>query len=291
MQLTRVNTNGISLELAAYGPESGRLVILLHGFPDLAESWRHQAPVLAEAGYRVLVPNQRGYGDSDRPLGVASYAVDLLARDVLGLIEAAGRERATLVAHDWGAPVACQVASMFPERIERIALLAGPHPAAMSKLLRSDWPQRWRSTYMLWFQLPWLSEWYLLRDGGRHLADAVQRASRKSLFDSDATRARYLAAWQKPGAMTAMLNWYRAGLRVHVSQRAGHIDCPALVIWGAKDAFLTAPLGAATTEYFPHGRLVTLEASHWLHLEQPTAVNELLVSFLAGTDPDFSQEA
>jgi len=285
MQLTRVVTNGVDLEVSELGPEHGDLVILLHGFPDLAVSWRHQAPALAEAGYRVLIPNQRGYGDSERPRGVTSYALDLLARDVLGLIDAAGRERATLVAHDWGAPVACQTASMFPARIERVALLAGPHPAAMSKLLRSDWRQRRRSTYMLWFQLPWLSEWYLLRDGGRHLANAVQRASRNSLFDSDETRERYLAAWQKPGAMTAMLNWYRAGLRIPVRERAGRIDCPALVVWGAQDAFLTEELGAATAAYFPRGRLVTLAASHWLHLERPAEVNELLLEFLRGTDP------
>ncbi len=283
MQFTRIATNGITLEVAAFGPESGPLVLLLHGFPDLAESWRHQTEPLARAGYRVLVPNQRGYGDSDRPRGVSNYALDLLARDVVGLIDAAGRERAAVVAHDWGAPVACQAASTFPTRVDCVALLAGPHPAAMSKLLRSDFGQLRRSTYMLWFQLPWLSERYLQRDGGRHLADAIQRASRCSLFDSDAIRERYLAAWQKPGAMTAMLNWYRAGLRAPARERAGTIDCRALVVWGAKDAYLTEELGAATAACFTRARLVTLEASHWLHLEQPAAVNELLLSFLAGT--------
>ena len=144
-----VQTNGISLHVAQAGPEDGPLVIFLHGFPEFWYGWSKQIAFFAEQGYRVWAPDQRGYNLSDKPQGTRAYRVDTLAADVLGLIAAAGRERAFVVAHDWGGGVAWQAASMAPERIERMVVLNCPHPAALLWQLRKSPAQMLRSWYIL----------------------------------------------------------------------------------------------------------------------------------------------
>jgi pimeloyl-ACP methyl ester carboxylesterase len=132
---TTITTNGVTLHAVHSGPEGGPLAILLHGFPEFWYGWRHQIGPLAGAGHRVLAPDQRGYNTSDKPVRVADYALDLLAADVIGLIDAAGagRARAALIGHDWGGIVAWWAALRYPERIERLAVLNAPHPVAFRR--------------------------------------------------------------------------------------------------------------------------------------------------------------
>jgi len=156
-----IETNGVRLNVLQDGPQDGPLAILLHGFPEFSDGWRRQIPFLAAAGYRVWAPDQRGYALSDKPDGIAAYALDELAADVVGLMDAAGRERAFLVGHDWGAAVAWWVAQTQPQRVVRLVVINVPHPAVMLAHLRGSLAQLLKSWYIFYFQLPWLPEWTL----------------------------------------------------------------------------------------------------------------------------------
>jgi pimeloyl-ACP methyl ester carboxylesterase len=272
-----VRTNGISLHVVEAGPRGGPLVVLLHGFPEFWYGWRHQVPALAKAGFRVLAPDQRGYGSSDKPPGVAAYGLDLLARDVLGLLDEAGRERAFVAGHDWGGEVAWWLALVHPERVERLAILNAPHPAVMRRHLLTSPRQLLRSWYMLAFQAPGLAERALARDGHAPLARAVRGGRRGTCTARDL--ARYRAAWAEPGALTAMLSWYRAAFRrAWRPLPALRVRVETLVLWGARDRFLGRELAAPSVGLCDSARLVVYEhATHWVQHDEADAVNAQLV--------------
>jgi pimeloyl-ACP methyl ester carboxylesterase len=276
-----VRTNGVSLHVVESGPRRGPLVVLLHGFPDFSYGWRKQAPALAAAGFRVLVPDQRGYTTSDKPKAVSDYALPKLAADVVGLIDEAGQERAFVVGHDWGAAVAWWLALTRPERVERAAVLNVPHPTVMRRHVLTNPRQALRSWYVFFVQLPWLPERLLARDDHALLAGAL-RGSRRGAF----TRAdveRYRAAWAEPGALTAMLNWYRAAVRAPGSLSSGRVRVPLLLLWGARDAFLGRELVEPSAARCDDARVVVYDkASHWVQLDEPEAVNDELVRFFRG---------
>lgn len=274
-------TNGVRLHVVEAGPPDGEPLVLLHGFPEFWYSWQKQIPYFADRGYRVIVPDQRGYGASDRPAGLSAYRLDALAADVVGLIDAVGAERACVVGHDWGGGVALWTAFRHPARVRRLVVLNCPHWRAMERALRRSWAQRRKSWYMAFFQLPWLPEWLARRNDFRMLADALVRTSRPGTF-TEADLAEYRRAWARPGVLTGMINWYRA-----VVQRPPHfpadsrIRVPTLVLWGSRDAFLNRELAQGTVEQCDAGELVTLDdATHWLHHEQPDRVNERIDAFL-----------
>ncbi|HEX8201190.1 MAG TPA: alpha/beta hydrolase, partial [Isosphaeraceae bacterium] len=258
-----LETNGIRLHVACAGPEDGPLVILLHGFPEFWYGWRHQIGPLAAAGYRVLAPDQRGYNRSDKPKGVASYALDRLAGDVVGLIDGAGRSRATVVGHDWGGAVAWWLALRHPGRLERLVVLNAPHPDAYRRGLMR-YPVQWlRSWYILAFQLPGLPEFGLRRRNWRALERSMRTTSRPGAFDA-ADFAHYRRAWSEPGAITGMVHWYRAMVRARPAlPRDTRIRVPTLVIWGARDPFLDRRLARPSVEPCDDGRLELIEkATH-----------------------------
>src|SRR2546425_9161022 len=157
-----VDIGEVRLHCAEMG--QGPLVLLLHGFPECWVSWRNQMPALAAAGFRAVAPDLRGYGRSDKPRGLDAYRVEVLARDVARLVEALGAERARVVGHDWGGAVAWFFAMWHPERLERLSILNAPHPARYSRAMKRP-RQFLRSSYILFFQLPWLPE-AALRAGG-----------------------------------------------------------------------------------------------------------------------------
>jgi pimeloyl-ACP methyl ester carboxylesterase len=180
----RVATNGVQLHVVQCGPAAGPLVVLLHGFPEFWYGWRHQIAALAAAGFRVWVPDQRGYNLSDKPRPVRGYVVDELARDVVGLIDAAGHATAAVVGHDWGAAVAWHLAAQHPARVRRVAVLNVPHPQVMGPALLRKPGQLLRSWYVFFFQLPWLPEavvglrgWWLARQ-------SLRRTSRPGTFSA-----------------------------------------------------------------------------------------------------------
>jgi epoxide hydrolase 4 len=276
----RVSTNGVVLNVAVAGPTSGPLVILLHGFPEFWYTWRKQIPFLSERGYWVWAPDQRGYNKSEKPVGLAHYGIDVLADDVIGLIDAAGRGQAILVAHDWGAAVAWRVAQQFPERVAQLMVLNGPHPGAMRGLLRSSPRQLLMSWYMFYFQLPGV-ERALLARGAARLVRGLRRSSRPATFD-DEHIAVYRRAWEEPGAMRAMLDWYRAAFRVRARPaRNRRVAPPTLVVWGARDAFVGVEAAKRSVARCEQGRLVVIEeGTHWVHIEDSERVNAMMLSFL-----------
>jgi pimeloyl-ACP methyl ester carboxylesterase len=278
---TRHTVNGITLHAVEAGPADGPLVILLHGFPEFWWGWRHQIGPLAEAGFRVLVPDQRGYNLSDKPEGRHAYALDILAQDVIGLADALGRRSVHLVGHDWGGLVAWWTASRHPERVAGLVAINAPHPDVVGSYMRAHPTQMLRSLYAGFFQIPRLPEAMLSADRYRTLKDSLLRSSRPQTFSKE-DLARYEEAWSQPRALTCMINWYRAlPLRPRLS--GGRLSMPVLVLWGRGDRFLESGLVEASLALCDDGRVRWFDdATHWVHLEEPKAVADELISFFRG---------
>ncbi|MGF1471073.1 MAG: alpha/beta fold hydrolase [Rubrobacteraceae bacterium] len=270
-----VRTNSVTLHVAQAGPPEGQPVVLLHGFPEFWYGWREQIPALAEAGFRVWAPDQRGYNLSEKPPGVRSYELDALARDVVGLMDAAGVERAFVAGHDWGAMVAWWLGLHYPDRLEKLAILNVPHPAVFLPFLSSHPAQLLKSWYMFFFQVPYLPELALRKTGRRALRDT----SKPGVFGEEDLE-KYQKAWDRPGAMTAMINWYRAAARRGGGRSVEDptVRVPTLMIWGEEDAFLDRRMAEPSIEFCEEGRLVKLPGiSHWVQHEAAGRVNRLLV--------------
>jgi pimeloyl-ACP methyl ester carboxylesterase len=277
-----VTANDVTLHTVRAGPPGGPLVLLLHGFPEFWFGWRSQIPALARAGYRLWAPDQRGYNLSEKPRHVAAYNLNQLAADVRALIKATGRKKVHLVGHDWGAAVAWRVATKWPDLLHRLVILNVPHPAVMRRHLRHSWKQRLRSWYAAFFQIPWLPERLARLNEWRALSAAVRRSGRAATF-SRAELEAYRRAWARPGAMTAMLNWYRAAARTGLHGAPSRpVTTPTLIIWGAQDVFLNREMASESLEMCENGRLILIEeATHWVQHDTPQRVNELMLNFLA----------
>ncbi len=278
----RVRSNSLTFEVRVDG--TGETVLLLHGFPDSGRLWRHQVPELVSAGYRCVAPDLRGFGESDRPDGVASYAMPEIIGDVLGILDSLDVERATIVGHDWGAAVGWALAAMVPARVRRLVALTVGHP---SGFFADPLGQRRRSWYMLLFQHVGLAEELLRRDGWR-----LFREIGRGEGDVDA----YLADLARPGALTAALNWYRANVPVEAFGAVNPmplppVACPVLGIWAARDHFLGEAQMLASAEHcrgtWRYERIE--ESGHWIPLEAPERLGRLLLDFLA--EPDHAAPA
>jgi pimeloyl-ACP methyl ester carboxylesterase len=278
-----VPTNGLSLHVARTGPDGGTPVILLHGFPEPWFCWRHQIGPLAEAGCRVLAPDQRGYNTSDKPESVSAYALDVLSADVLGLIEASGWKSASLVGHDWGGIVAWWTALRHPERVDRLAILNAPHPVAFRRHIRTHPSQLMKSWYVFYFQVPGLPEVGFRRRNWRSLCRALETTSRPGTF-TEADLDRYRRAWSEPGAIRSMIHWYRAAVRHRPAPPSDpRVHVPTLLIWGPNDRFLAPRLAEASLALCDQGHLEWMQGTtHWVQHEEPDRVNRLLVGFLTG---------
>jgi epoxide hydrolase 4 len=266
---------------------AGPLVVLLHGFPEFWYGWRWQIPALAGAGFRVVAPDMRGYNLSSRPEGVAAYAPAKLAGDVRDLIAERGESRAFVAGHDWGAAVAWLTAIRHPEAVERLAILNVPHPRRMLEALRRPGRQLLRSWYMFFFQLPRLPERLLAAGDWRGLRQPFKEARPGAFTPADIER--YKQAWSRPGAATAMLNYYRASLRRPPGGATGRslppVQAPTLIIWGERDRHLGAELAEPrATDVLALDRVVRLpNASHWVQHDEPDRVSELLIDFFGAT--------
>jgi len=277
--------NGIALHVVLAGPPNGRPLIFLHGFPEFWFAWRSQIDHFTSLGYRVIVPDQRGYNLSDKPRGIASYSIDLLARDVVGVLDAVTDSKAIVVGHDWGATVAWYLAAQYSERVIRIAMLSVPHPRVFMKNLMTNPAQLRRSWYVLFFQLPWLPEVMLRRRNWGLLVRALRHTAPPGVF-SDSDIQRYKESWARKGALTAMLNWYRATLlcpsKLALDPKASRVKLPALLIWGKNDQFLGEAMARESLHYCDDGHLEILEtATHWVQHENSVQVNNLLAQFFA----------
>ncbi len=268
-----IRANGINLHVALSGPKDGNPVILLHGFPDASFGWEKQIHALAQAGFYVIAPDQRGYNLSDKPKGMENYRVNLLVADVLALADALGLAQFNLAGHDWGALVSWNLVESHPERVKRLAILNVPHPRVMNEFLKSNWQQLLKSWYAFFFQLPVLPEIVLGAFDWSMLAFQM----RKSF--SDAELNRYRAAWSQPGSMTAMINWYRCLFQqTPRAIPANKIQIPTLMIWGKLDPHLMWQMAAGSIDRCKGGRLEYLEdATHWVQQDRPEIVNRLLI--------------
>lgn len=270
--------NGVRLHYVVAGPEDGPPVILLHGFPEFWQAWERQIGPLARAGFRVIVPDLRGYNLSEKPPGVGAYRVGVLQEDVAALTRTLGYERARVVGHDWGGVIAWALAIRQPEVVERLVILNAPHPARTREVARK--PAQWRrSWYIFFFQLPWLPERFLHRFGGWALHGTNPRAY------TDEDRRLYREAWDQPGAATGMINYYRALRRSGGGQggvRDATVRAPTLVLWGDRDVALLPELADGLDRWVPDLRVVRLpRASHWVMRDEPVRVNNLLIDFLS----------
>jgi epoxide hydrolase 4 len=264
----------------------GPLVVLLHGFPEFWFAWRAQIDALTAAGFRVVAPDMRGYNLSSKPVEIASYALPLLAADVRDLIaERDGADGARLAGHDWGGVVAWATAAQHPASVERLAILNMPHPRRMLEGLRTAQQLR-KSWYILGFQLPWLPERLLRLRRFEALRAPLEHDARAGAF-SPADIDRYVEAWSQPGAVNAMLAYYRATIRARLRREPeapSRVIAPTLVIWGERDRHLGAELAEPHAADVPNlERVVRIPtAGHWVAHDEPELVSRLLIEFFRG---------
>jgi pimeloyl-ACP methyl ester carboxylesterase len=269
----RADSGGVGIEYEVTG--EGRPVVLLHGFPDSGRLWRHQVPALADAGFKVIVPDMRGYGASDKPGEVGAYNILLLAGDVVAVLDDAGVERAHVVGHDWGAAVAWGMGAFVPDRVDHLATLSVGHPSSFRS---GGFEQYEKSWYMLLFLFEGIAERWLSDDGwanfrawGRHPdADAV------------------IAELEANASLTPGLNWYRATIPaasyVEPPLVLPPVQAPTMGVWSSGDIALTeGQMLRSAGQVAGPWRYERLDGpGHWMQLEAPDEVNRLLLDFLPG---------
>lgn len=287
METLTLDANGIRFHALADGPPDGPLVLCLHGFPELARSWRHQLPALAKAGCRAVAPDLRGYGQTELR---GPYDMGTLVDDVVGLVGALGRDRAVVVGHDWGGAVAWSVAALRPSVVERLVVLNCPPPAELRRALVRSPRQLRKSWYILFFQLPWLPERRLAANRAEVVARALVGGShRRGVWPSDELEA-YRSAFARPGRARAAIDWYRVAFRRALRPRrrpsVARVSAPTLVLWGVEDRFLGRELVAPARlrRALVEGNLPTVvwieDAGHFVQNEAPERVNDELVRWL-----------
>lgn len=280
-----IQANGLTFTIDEAGT-GDNVALFLHGFPESRFSWRFQLPLLAALGWRAVAPDLRGYGDSSRPKATSAYRVENLTDDVAAIFDAVGARRRLLVAHDWGAIVAWVFAMRKLRDLDGLVIMNVPHPAVFTKeIRRKGSKQGAKSWYVAFFQIPWLPERALTA----RRAEGVARAFRDMAVDKSRFPDEVLEVYRqnalKPGAMTAMINWYRAnfasGLKPWSNPDQPPIETPTLMVWGEEDGALDIAL---TEGYGPYVRDFTLHrlpgVSHWVQQEAPEAVNDRLEAWL-----------
>lgn len=287
MEELRLSANGLSFRCLVAGPASGPLVLLLHGFPEGAESWVHQLAALARSGLRAVAPDLRGYGGTDCPTEVQDYRMPNLENDVEGLVVALGRERCHLVGHDWGAAVGWSVASHRPQLVQSWSALSVGHPAALMRAGREDPDQRRRSEYIRLFRMPGKAEAVLAEDAHARLRRMYQLGPNPEAVPAEVVDV-YVAGLRRPGRLTAALNYYRANLGSEAWEfyppTSGPVRVPTQLIWGDQDPALGPRAVRETAAHVDADyRLEVLAgAGHWLQFERPEQVSQLLVEWVMG---------
>jgi pimeloyl-ACP methyl ester carboxylesterase len=267
----RVDVNGVGIEYEQAG--EGQPVVLLHGFPDSGRLWRNQVPALAEAGFKVIVPDLRGFGRSDKPSEVQAYAIPALVGDILAVMSDAGAQRAHVVGHDWGAALAWALATFAGDRVERLVAMSVGHPATFRA---NGFEQHQKSWYMLLFQFPGVAEEWLSANDWANLRRWASHP------DTDGV----IADLDTHGSLTPGLNYYRANVPPESYLRTGlelpPVEAPTMGIWSSDDFALTEPQMTNSAKHVAGPwRYERIEGvGHWMQLEAADAVNRLLVDFL-----------
>ena len=278
-----ITTNNVKLHYVTQG--NGPLMLMLHGFPEFWYSWKYQIPEFAR-DYQVVAVDLRGYNDSDKPQDKSAYVMDEFIQDIKGVIKGLGHEKCVLVAHDWGGVIAWNFAYSYPEMLEKLIVLNVAHPAKFAQGLQS-WEQLQKSWYIFFFQLPFLPEWYLQASNYQVIEKIFTGMTiDKTAFTSEDIEA-YKQAAAKPGALTAMLNYYRNLLDFPNFQQTKFqkdwdvLSVPTLMIWGEEDRALGKELTYGTEAYVKDFQIKYIpNCSHWVQQEQPTLVNQYMKEFL-----------
>lgn len=256
-------------------------MLFLHGFPEFWYSWRNQIPEFAK-DHKVVALDLRGYNTSEKPKEKSAYVMAEFIQDIRGVITGLGYDRAIVVGHDWGGAIAWSFAYAYPDMVERLVILNMPHPAKFAQGLRTP-QQLLRSSYIFFFQLPFIPEW-LIQLNNYHMLEWAFRgmAVQKDTF-ADADIAAYKTAFSNPEALTAALNYYRNVFQQGLTSRSwGVLEVPTLMIWGKDDVPLGEELTYGTEEYVKDFRIRYLSnCSHWVQQEQPQLVNQTIREFLS----------
>lgn len=266
----RVDVGGVGIEYDVTG--AGPPVLLLHGFPDTGRLWRNQVPALVDAGYQVIVPDQRGYGRSDKPADKDAYGIPFLVGDMLAVLDAAGVGKARVVGHDWGAAVAWALGSLVPDRVERLAALSVGHPGSFGD---AGLEQREKSWYMLLFQFEGVAEQWLSNNNWEHFRDWSRHP------DIDGV----IADLEANGSLTPGLNWYRANIPpeslISPPLELPPVQAPTMGVWSSGDFALTEAQMANSSKFVAgEWRYERIDGpGHWMQLEAPDEVNRLLLDF------------
>jgi epoxide hydrolase 4 len=276
-----VEANGLRFHLREAGQLDDRTVLLLHGFPEFSYAWEGIGAKLAAKGYRVWIPDQRGYNLTDKPRNVHNYNSEVLARDILSIIDATGCRKIDLVAHDWGGHVAWWTAVRYPQRIRRLIVMNCAHPRVMFRNVLTNPHQTFKSWYAFALQIPWIPEWILSRNRFSVMRRFIRWDGENGPM-TEADSERYIEAWSRPRAFTSMINWYRSAFRtLPLTLDETQVHVPTLLIWGEKDQFLYRGLAQQSIDCCDDGRVVYLpDASHWVHHERPSKVSRLIEEFL-----------
>jgi len=284
-----VTANGARFHLAEHGPADGPLVVLLHGFPEFWWSWRHQLIALGNAGFRVVAPDLRGYGASDKP--PRGYDAYTLSSDVAGMVRALGARDAMVVGHDWGGMLAWTVATLHPGVVRRLAIVGMPHPVRLRQALLRDRAQLRASSYIGFFQMPKAPEARLLKDDGAYVGQLLARWGGPGFPDAE-TEARCREAMSIPGAAHSSLEWYRwavrsltrpSGLRFLRLMERG-VGVPTLQLHGAVDRCLlpSTAHGSGAWVNAPYELQVLDGLGHFPHQEDPELVSSALLEHARG---------
>lgn len=283
LQHKYINTNNIRLHYVTQG--EGELILFLHGFPEFWYSWRYQIPEFSQH-YKVVAVDLRGYNDSDKPQGVEAYNLTELHRDIEGIIRGLGYKNCILVGHDWGGGLAWSFAHSFPQMVNKLIVLNFPHPAKFMQGIQTNFQQMLRSSYMALFQLPIIPEFLFQLNDYYLVASAfIDNAIDKTAFSPKDLEA-YKNAAAKRGALTAMINYYRALLQLPPKQfQWDKLTIPTLLIWGENDSFLGKELTQDTQAYVQDLQIKYIpNCSHWVQQEKPELVNQHMADFLRNTN-------
>jgi pimeloyl-ACP methyl ester carboxylesterase len=274
-----ISTNGINLHYVSQG--SGKLMLMLHGFPEFWYSWRHQIKEFA-SDYHTVALDLRGYNDSDKPASLSAYQMSEFIQDLKGVITGLGYEDCILVAHDWGGAIAWNFAYAYPEMVEKLIVLNIPHPAKFAQGLRTP-EQLLKSWYILAFQIPFLPELLFQLNDYQAIKEAFSGMAIDKTAFSEADLNAYRDAAAKPGALTAMINYYRGifPLLFNSEPEWQILEIPTLTIWGEADTALGKELTYGTEAYVRDWQIKYIpDCSHWVQQEQPALVNAYIWEFL-----------
>jgi pimeloyl-ACP methyl ester carboxylesterase len=274
-QTTEINLHGLRFNALVGGPADGDLVLFLHGFPEFGVAWCDVMQPIAEAGFRAVAVDQRGYSRGARPTDVNDYGVEHLLSDVQGFGDVLGRRRFHLVGHDWGAFLAWVFAAKHSDRVQSLSTLSTPHPDAFLNAVGTDEDQKQRSKYISFFKMPGgAAESFFQADNYQHLRTVYQGKLSESAISQNIQRLA------EPGALTAALNWYRA---LDSEMRIGKIAVPTLYIWSTNDLALGQSAARATAEYVagPYVFEKLEGATHWLLQEVPEQVSALVLRHIS----------